>query len=322
MDDKSKFANIYIGVLLMILPALNLMMAVTDKTKGDATKGEGKDEDGETINRFVSWSGWPIVFALGIFVIQIGLIAFFRNTAWAYYIISIMWFVFLIIYEAGMNIRDDIDLNYYSPWISNFQKNVKSPNTIDAMKIFKIIYTIIAVVILIASNKDNKIFNMMALVICAFIFQIINSGILNQFINKNIYPSVFIYLDEYMINSDIKGDRGDEGLIFHIIGVVRLLILFALSFAVGVHFYKKDSIKISLLAFYSVFISLIVMWQLFIGDECILDRTLKTYNNKEYEIDDGETFIPASLSGLLNETIQAQGGATFNVILLLLSTVN
>lgn len=225
----------------------------------------------------------------------------------------------LFVYELMFSVRSRIkgeppNYNFFSPWYSNFQFNTDSPSpfTLDSMRLFKLSYLILIIIGIIFS--ENKTSSMLIIIAFGFGFQLLNNAILYLLSEKEIIPSIFIYLDEYMKNSTID-DKTVKGKIFEFMGLFRILSIFAISIIAALHFKVEGKIVEFLGAFTLIFTLTVVFWQLFIGDECILDRTMNQYKQSYTDKPDESTRM---ISGSLGEIIQAQGGAFFNIAIIII----
>ena len=223
--------------------------------------------------------------------------------------------IILFIYEILFPIQGNINYNIFSPWYSNYQFSSQSPFTIDSMKLFKLSYFILMIISL--TYAENKVTSVLIVAAFGFFFQLLNNLILYLLNNKDVIPSIFMYLDEYMKNSNID-DKTKQGKFFEIMGILRLSVIFILSIIIAFHFKVKGKLKEFLGMFTLIFTLLIALWQLFIGDECILNRTFNKYKNSYTDNNDGSKYS-RMIIGSLQEIIQAQGGAFLNIALLLLA---
>jgi len=226
----------------------------------------------------------------------------------------------LFVYELMFSVRsrkgESPNYNFFSPWYSNYQFNTDSPSpfTLDSMRLFKLSYLILIIIGIIFS--ENKTSSMLIIIAFGFGFQLLNNAILYLLSEKEIIPSIFIYLDEYMKNSNID-DKTVKGTIFEFIGLFRILSIFAISIIAALHFKVEGKIVEFLGAFTLIFTLTVVCWQLFIGDECILDRTMNKYK-QSYTDKPDESAGTQMISGSLGEIIQAQGGAFFNIAIIII----
>jgi len=223
--------------------------------------------------------------------------------------------IILFIHEILFSIRGNINYNIFSPWYSNYQFRSEAPSqfVFDSMKLFKVSYLIL--MILSFTYAENKVASVGIVIVFGLFFQLLNNAILYSLSNKEVIPSVFMYLDEYMKNSNMD-DKTKLGTFFEIMGILRLAVIFTISIIIAYHFKVKGRLIEFLGAFTLIFTILIALWQLFIGDECILNRTLNQY--KGSYTDNIDKYTQMTL-GSLQEIAQAQGGAFFNIALLLLA---
>lgn len=247
----------------------------------------------------------------------VGSVVVFVIQQYLYPIINYLYPIKNNLYSIKNNlypIKNNLSPIIISPF-SNYQFESKSPFTIDSMFLFKISYLILMIFSL--TYAENKTTSVLIVIAFGFFFQLFNNLILYFLSNKEVIPSVFMYLNEYMKNSNIN-DRTKQGKFYEIMGVIRLSIIFVISIIIAYHFKVKGRLVEFLGAFTLIFTLIIATWQLFIGDECILNRTFNQYkgsyiDNKEYKKDF------KMIMGSLQEIIQAQGGLFFNTGVLLLS---
>jgi len=224
-------------------------------------------------------------------------------------IVSIIILIWVVFAQVTNFVKSTKDSAFYISYDSIYQSNIKPDNTIDSMKIFKIFYLIMSIVLL---TTENKTINILLLIGFGLLFQLINSAILYILIvdkYKNIIPSVFVYLDEYIKNTDeVKDD-----FIYHIIGSLRLFLVVLLSIGLGYKITKNKTKTIKLLTIFTIFTFIVALWILIIGDESINNRTFLHYRGKGHEY--GGNIIKY----LMPQVIQAQGGVIANISLILLS---
>lgn len=304
MKENTKKIAYYILTLLLFIS--NGGMLYDSYTTGE---DEGDKEDNKKISILVSIQ---IIFFLIIILIlpQITSISI-ENSIMINLGISA---IILFIYEIFFPIQGNINYNIFSPWYSNYQFRSEAPSqfVFDSMKLFKVSYLIL--MILSLTYAENKVASVGIVIVFGLFFQLLNNAILYSLGNKEVVPSVFIYLDEYMKNSNID-DKTKLGTFFEIMGILRLAVIFTISIIIAYHFKVKGRLKEFLGAFTLIFTVLIALWQLFIGDECILNRTLNQYKGSYTDNNDNK-YTQMTL-GSLQEIIQAQGGAFFNIALLL-----
>ena len=304
MKENTKKIAYYILTLLLFIS--NGGMLYDSYTTGE---DEGDKEDNKKISILVSIQ---IIFFLIIILIlpQITSISI-ENSIMINLGISA---IILFIYEIFFPIQGNINYNIFSPWYSNYQFRSEAPSqfVFDSMKLFKVSYLIL--MILSLTYAENKVASVGIVIVFGLFFQLLNNAILYSLGNKEVVPSVFIYLDEYMKNSNMD-DKTKLGTFFEIMGILRLAVIFTISIIIAYHFKVKGRLKEFLGAFTLIFTVLIALWQLFIGDECILNRTLNQYKGSYTDNNDNK-YTQMTL-GSLQEIIQAQGGAFFNIALLL-----
>jgi len=129
-------------------------------------------------------------------------------------------------------------------------------------------------------NKYSILYILLYFII-GLLFQLVTSFVLRFFHDKKTWPSVFTYLDQFIINN------GKDHLGFKIIGIIRLLLILAICIFVGYHFtIKKGSLSVNnvikmICIIYGIFAIFITNWQLLLGDGCIMDRTMSKYKTGE-----------------------------------------
>lgn len=191
---------------------------------------------------------------------------------------------------------------------SNYGKNVKSDLTIDSVTIFRVIYALAILFILIKSK--NRITDIIALIIISFTFQLSLSGILYAFnSSRNIIPSVFMYLNELIYSGKRDSKYRDY---FMGAGYSKLALIFGISIALAFKVSDKNILKRISLAT-GIFGIFIISWIIFIGDKSILKRTFDKYKDKEYERDQD---IVWEFSKTI---IQNQGGLFLNGSVLIIA---
>lgn len=191
---------------------------------------------------------------------------------------------------------------------SNYGKNAKSDLYVDSVTIFRVIYALTILFILIKSK--NRITDIIALIIISFIFQLSLSGILYAFNrSRNIIPSVFMYLNELIYSGKRDSKYRDY---FMGAGYSKLALIFGISVALAFKVSDKNILKRISWAT-GIFGIFIISWILFIGDKSILKRTFDKYKDKEYERDQD---IVLEFS---KTTIQNQGGLFLNGSVLIIA---
>ena len=311
MNEIMKKIAYYILTLLLFISNGGMLIGSYNTDKGERDKEE-KDNNNTKINIL---GGIQIAIVVGFLFIP-----FFTDKIEDNIEIVTMGSlgisaIILFIYEIFFPIQGNINYNIFSPWYSNYQFSSQSPFTIDSMKLFKLSYFILMIISL--TYAENKVTSVLIVAAFGFFFQLLNNLILYLLNNKDVIPSIFMYLDEYMKNSNID-DKTKQGKFFEIMGILRLSVIFILSIIIAFHFKVKGKLKEFLGAFTLTFTFLISLWQLFIGDECILNRTFNKYN-KSYTDNNEESKGSQMIIGSLQEILQAQGGTFFNIAVLLLA---
>lgn len=191
---------------------------------------------------------------------------------------------------------------------SNYGKNTKSDLTVDSITIFRVIYAL-AILFILLKGK-NKITDIIALIIISFMFQFSLSGILYAFnSSRNIIPSIFMYLNELIYSGKRDSKYRDY---FMGAGYSKLALIFGISLALAFKVSDKNILKrISWST--GIFGVFIISWILFIGDKSILKRTFDKYKGKEYERDQD---IVWEFSKTI---IQNQGGLFLNGSVLIIA---
>lgn len=306
MKENTKKIAYYILTLLLLIS--NGGMLYDSYTTGE---DEGDKEDKEDKNEILILVSIQIIFSL-IIILILPQITSIENSVMINLGISA---IILFIHEILFSIRGNINYNIFSPWYSNYQFRSEAPSqfVFDSMKLFKISYLIL--MILSFAYAENKVASVGIVIVFGLFFQLLNNAILYSLGNKEVIPSVFIYLDEYMKNSNID-DKTKLGTFFEIMGILRLAVIFTISIIIAYHFKVKGRLVEFLGAFTLIFTILIALWQLFIGDECILNRTFNQYKGSYIDNNDGSK-DSRMIMGSLQEIIQAQGGAFFNIAFLL-----
>ena len=191
---------------------------------------------------------------------------------------------------------------------SNYGKNAKSDLYVDSVTIFRVIYALAILFILIKSK--NRITDIIALIIISFIFQLSLSGILYLFNrSRNIIPSIFMYLNE-LIYSDKRDSKYRD--YFMGAGYSKLALIFGISIALAFKVSDKNILK-TIGSTTGIFGLFIISWIIFIGDKSILKRTFDKYKDKEYERDQD---IVLEFSKTI---IQNQGGLFLNGSVLIIA---
>jgi len=294
-------------ILSLLLPIVNGYM-MYDSNKDIINKDIIK------ISNFKGENIYLIPFGI-ITIIHIGILLGIGSNPITFGVVIVLWISFLIVYQIMLK-KQELHWNYLTPF-SKFQNNIKIKGIdapFDSMEIFKVIYALLAFIILFLI-KENKVVNIVVLISFGFLFQLINSTILYALSNNvNIIPSVFVYLDEYIKNSN-KLIIKNKDLTREILGLVRIILVILLSIFLGHSITKNKSSTTKILSMFITFTSLIALWIVIIGDECINERTFYHYKGKGYE-HRRELWKP-----LLPEVLQSQGGATFNISLLIIANM-
>ena len=240
-----------------------------------------------SVELFGAWIG-GILFTIGLFYVpklppKIRMI-----------LIIIGWSAFSVLYnklntKSKKEIEEDKDTSTEKLIIfpltennsiikSNYGKNAKSDLTVDSISIFRFIYLTLIIFILLKSK--NKVTDIIALIIISFMFQLSLSGILYSFnSNRNIIPSVFMYLNELIYSGKRDSKYRDY---FMGAGYSKVTLIFIISIALAFKVSDKNILKrISLTT--GIFGIFILSWIVFIGDKSILKRTFNKYKDKEYE---------------------------------------
>ena len=314
MDER--ISCVILTILINIYNIYNFHMIINNPINDNKDNEDNEDSLIKFVGSPVALFGLMILIQL-VALFGVGFFIFSKKDfkTGAKFNLVVSSFVFAIQeYLYGFGIKDNLSPIIISPF-SNYQLESKSPFTIDSMFLFKISYLILMIFSL--TYAENKTTSVLIVIAFGFFFQLFNNLILYFLSNKEVIPSVFMYLNEYMKNSNIN-DRTKQGKFYEIMGVIRLSIIFVISIIIAYHFKVKGRLVEFLGAFTLIFTLIIATWQLFIGDECILNRTFNQYkgsyiDNKEYKKDF------KMIMGSLQEIIQAQGGLFFNTGVLLLA---
>jgi len=154
-------------------------------------------------------------------------------------------------------------------------------DTFDSSVGYTFVY-IFGLILLIGSYLKDKSINKISILyvilyfILGLLFQLFTSFILRFFHDKKSWPSIFTYLDEFIINNS----RNE--LFSRIIGMVRLLLILVSCIFVGYNFSIKKSFSVNnvikmISIIYLIFTAFITSWQTLLGDGCIMDRTMSKY---------------------------------------------
>ena len=165
------------------------------------------------------------------------------------------------------------------------KKEIIKLNNFDTSFGFTILYLLGLVLLMTTYLKDKSISKMSIIYIFLYfvmglVFQLLTSFILRFFHDQKTWPSIFSYLDQFIINSD------KSQIAYRIIGFIRLLLVvgsclfIAFSFSLKKGINVKNIIKMFCL-FYSLFTVFLVSWQIVLGDGCIMDRTMEQYKGGE-----------------------------------------
>lgn len=307
--------EILFSLLFPIVTAIKIIMYHNDSIKLliDEIKSESLDlkkdliDDRKNINvltdkKYIQLE--LIILYIIIVIIQLVILAF--NNILSFVIITILWIFYMIIYD--IYIKDENKIIFNPSIESVYEKNIRSRLNIDSIQLFKIIYFAIVIIILI--NKNNRVSNILLLILLGVLFQLINSTMLyiNSKINNkkiNIIPSVFVYLNELIENNSEKYNKSNINRIF---GYSRLIILIIISIISGLILSRDKNNSIKLLSVFLIFTAIIFLWIFIIGDNSIIERTYKLYGKKGYihDVDILKYHIPYLIS--------SQGGIFINMI--------
>lgn len=165
------------------------------------------------------------------------------------------------------------------------KKEIIKLNNFDTSFGFTILYLLGLVLLMTTYLKDKSISKMSIIYIFLYfvlglIFQLLTSFILRFFHDQKTWPSVFSYLDQFIINSD------KSQIAYRIIGLIRLLLVFGSCLFIAFSFSLKKGISVKNVMimfgiFYSLFTVFLVVWQTVLGDGCIMDRTMEQYKGGE-----------------------------------------
>ena len=205
--------------------------------------------------------------------------------------------------------KDICDLSIITP-LRTKQKGEKTDagnwfKSFDSSTIFKLLYLFTIIGIFVTKAKGSTL-SFVILFVFSFVFQILSSVILKQFSNNKSFPSVFSYLDSFMENTD----NPEYNWAFVMIGSLRLVFLFLLCFIVsGFNPFTADYTPKNIASFYGLLILVVTLWQILIGDGCIMDRTIKKYSNVTY------SDLYKGFWNISKCSIQNQLGIHFNLLI-------
>jgi len=164
-------------------------------------------------------------------------------------------------------------------------KEIIKLNTFDTSFGYTILYALGLALLMITYLKDKSISKMSIIYIFLYfvlglVFQLLTSFILRFFHNQKTWPSVFSYLDQFIINADKNQSA------YRIIGLIRLLLVFICCLFIAFSFSLKKGISVKnvmimISLFYLLFTVFLVSWQTVLGDGCIMDRTMEQYKGGE-----------------------------------------
>lgn len=165
------------------------------------------------------------------------------------------------------------------------KKEIIKLNNFDTSIGFTILYLLGLVLLMTTYLKDKSISKMSIIYIFLYfmlglVFQLFTSFVLRFFHDQKTWPSVFSYLDQFIINSD------KSQIVYRIIGLIRILLVFGSCLFIAFSFSLKKGISVKNIMimfgiFYSLFTAFLVNWQTVLGDGCIMDRTMEQYKGGE-----------------------------------------
>ena len=160
-------------------------------------------------------------------------------------------------------------------------------------------------------------------------FQLTTSFFLRLFNKNKSWPSIFTYLDEFIINNE-----DNNKLTFKIIGVIRItiIILACIYSSYSLTLRNKSVDNISILKFVSIIYLLftlsIISWQVLVGDGCIVNRTIDKYKS---DLEEKSDALDINLNiwsdrgkyfkNILYCSIDAQWGIYFHLIMIAMVSV-
>ena len=196
---------------------------------------------------------------------------------------------------------------------------------------YKLIYAVGLIALIFSLMFTKSITGVLSILVyfgIGILFQLFGTGLLFIFnTDKNTWPSVFSYLDQFIQNTDTDNtDKENNDLIsaktiFKIIGSVRLFVLVLLSGYISystVSGHKTidllsigsyEIIKLISIGWSALFV-LILIWQIIIGDGCIINRTMER-DKKNNNYNSMVEFLLQSLKC----SVQNQLGIYFHMII-------
>lgn len=297
-------------IFSLLFPVINfLMLYLYDKEKIINIKEEivktKKIKNSEMID----------ILSIYIVVTIIHIILLFTKNKYSLIGIGIIWLLFMIIYDffkfKNINSEDSEKINIFSLNIqSKYQKGIKSELKLDSLMIFKIIYFVLALLLL---NTESSATNILILFSMGILFQLINSSII-YFLNTkiSIIPSVFVYINELIDNGP---DNSKRNIIDRVLGYSKFAFMLIISLLIGLKFSINKSTIIKIITTFGIFTTIIFSWILLLGDRSILQRTYDKYNGKGYSHQNH--LVPYFIPYILN----AQGGLIINILLIFLSLI-
>jgi len=200
-------------------------------------------------------------------------------------------------------------------------------NIVDSSIIYKVIYFIGLIILLITTFKDDStnikiMFFILAYFCIGLVVQLTASFILRGYSDYMPWPSIFSYLDQY-----IQNNNDPRRYFFIIVGALRILGIIGVSIFLSYRYFfkgdKKPHVKVFLgiISFWVIFLGYLSFWQVFIGDGCIIDRTLKEYDEDDKKKTDDFDFFKEynHFTNALVCSVDYQFGIFFHFIIISLS---
>ena len=190
--------------------------------------------------------------------------------------------------------------------------------------VYRLFY-FLGLILLTYSTIREKIFDIryiwfiIGYFVMGLFIQLIPSFILYQNSEYNEWPSLFSYLDQYIQNTN-----DPRKYVFTIIGAFRIIILLLMSIYLGYRYGMKNSFgnithsDVLRIVYFSwfIFIVILIALQIFLGDGCVIERTLDEYKEGRREVDQDYSVTFKSFIDALVCSIDNQLGIYFHIIII------
>lgn len=303
-----KIVSLYLSFLFVMLFIFSNLYNVDGSLTYDEDNPLRKIEIPSTSNE--NFYKFPLVFGIIVFTYTIALVINFKKNkslTGGSIISGILNFIaFIMLFLTTLN----VNFNNYKE-CSLLQLNFRDKNyIITTYKLLYIIFLISSSIYTYMYTDIPPVLNILAVTIMSIIFQTFLPMLFIPLNEQSGWPNILDYIEELINNSDYEESSGIHTG-FKIIGSIRIILIIVLIYLALNNNKDISNLKsvYKLIIGWVAFILLIILSQLFIIDGCVINRTLKKYDEKY------DNFKDAFINNV-KCSISNQGGLNLHILLI------